>query len=174
MKRHQGFTLIEIMIGIAILGILAAIATVSYTLYTKKTIVSVALSEISALKTEYEMTVNENYSDLGSLSNIDMSASKYCTLDVYTPDSTTFIAEKALVCTLKIPHCLAQMHRYIYPEMQQGNILVMSRILHSNICRQLAHQMISLKDCGYLGKISTGCWLGAIKSDCRRYDGIAK
>ncbi|GAA4999885.1 hypothetical protein GCM10023206_01110 [Acinetobacter puyangensis] len=101
MKRQQGFTLIEIMIAIAILGILAAIATVNYTLYTKKTILSVALSEISALKTEYEMAVNENYSGLGNLSNIDISASKYCILNVNAPDPTTFIADKALVCTLK-------------------------------------------------------------------------
>lgn len=98
---QKGFTLIELMIAIAILGILTSIAMVNYTNYTKKTMVSIGLSEISSLKAEYEMAVNENYSNLGSLSNIQLSSSKYCTLEINAPDATTQIAEKALVCHLK-------------------------------------------------------------------------
>ena len=56
MNAQKGFTLIELMIVIAIIGILAAIAIPAYTDYTTRARVSEALTTASAMKT----TISEN------------------------------------------------------------------------------------------------------------------
>lgn len=53
MKKHQGFSLIELMIVVAIIGVLAAIAIPSYKQYTNKA----QFSEVVALTTPYKTAI---------------------------------------------------------------------------------------------------------------------
>lgn len=56
---QKGFTLIELMIVVAIIGILAAIAIPQYQNYIAKSQVSRGMAEMGALKTPYETCLND-------------------------------------------------------------------------------------------------------------------
>jgi len=73
MKKQQGFTLIELMIVIAIIAILAAIALPAYQDYTTRAKVSEALVMAAPAK----LAVAETASSLGALGSVTLANSGY-------------------------------------------------------------------------------------------------
>jgi len=65
MNAQKGFTLIELMIVVAIIGILAAIAIPAYQNYITKSQVTRAVSELGAIKTAYEDCLNNGQTAAG-------------------------------------------------------------------------------------------------------------
>ena len=70
MKKQQGFTLIELMIVVAIIGILAAVAIPAYQDYTMRARVTEALSLASGAKT----SVAEYFSSEGEMPDSNTAA----------------------------------------------------------------------------------------------------
>jgi len=72
----KGFTLIELMIVVAIIGILAVIATPFYSHYVVKSQMNRAVAEVSV----YRVSVEERLTRSGSLANVEIG---------YVPSSLT-------------------------------------------------------------------------------------
>ena len=65
-KSQQGFTLIELMIVVAIIGILAAVALPAYQDYTKRA----KLSEVMVLASKDKLSVSEYYLSIGTMPSV--------------------------------------------------------------------------------------------------------
>jgi len=83
--KNSGFTLIELMIAVAILGILAAIAIPQYQTSVAKTQVNRALGELGTYKSSFEFRISEGL----AVSNHDLG---YVPSSLTLEDSLTPIA----------------------------------------------------------------------------------
>lgn len=77
MKTQQGFSLIELMVVLAIVGILAAIAYPAYTEYVVRTKRSIATSELTQAAARQEQFFLDNKQYAADLTNLGYVANPY-------------------------------------------------------------------------------------------------
>lgn len=96
----KGFTLIELMIVVAIIGILAIVAVPIYQTYVVRSQLTTALAELNGAKIQYELVVNDG--SIGTQFTLDgmnlSSNSKLCNYMVYAP--VAGVSTPALECRL--------------------------------------------------------------------------
>ncbi len=101
----KGFTLIELMIVVAIIGVLAAVSIPLYQNYVAKSQITAAIAELNGAKSQYELIVN----DSSASGNVDFTVSNMffsgthsniCEYAVNAPD-TNNVSEQALSCKLQ-------------------------------------------------------------------------
>lgn len=97
MTTHRGFTLIELMIVVAIIAILAAIAIPAYQNYVIRAQVTAGLADVAGGKSAFESLILANSSTTFDVADIGLqtSTTRCSTLDM-SPAETGFIR-----CTLR-------------------------------------------------------------------------
>ena len=102
-KAQQGFTLIELMIVVAIIGILAAIAIPAYQDYVAKSKAGAAYADIAGGKTSYELLATDGTAQ--TLANVGLSASTgNCSAITVTATAAAGAATTAAIkCTIASP-----------------------------------------------------------------------
>ncbi len=97
-RKQQGFTLIELMIVIAIIGILAAVAVPAYTDYTIRARVSEAINFGHAAKT----SVSEYYTSMGTMPADVAEAGFHGTYSAVVQDITYAVTAGTGVLTIAV------------------------------------------------------------------------
>ena len=92
---QKGFTLIELMIVVAIIAILAAIALPAYQDYTSKSKVTAALADLASHKTQFEMVISDGGTPTVANAGFQANSTGAC--------STIAVAATGMTCTIRDP-----------------------------------------------------------------------
>jgi len=95
-QMQKGFTLIELMIVVAIIGILAAVALPAYQDYTKRAKMTEVIAFVAAAKTG----VAEAYSDLNTLSGINTAKAGLAATTTSQYVKTLAVADGVITATV--------------------------------------------------------------------------
>jgi type IV pilus assembly protein PilE len=95
MRRHQGFTLIEVMIVVAIVAILAAVAIPSYTEYIQRSRIIESTSTLASMRVKMEQYFQDNRSYVGACTAGTVAptpiATQFFTYGCPGPTNTTYL-----------------------------------------------------------------------------------
>lgn len=100
--NQSGFTLIELMIIVVVIGFLASIATTSYQIYVRKAQVIIAYEALNHFKLPYQMLMDEG-TNAATFNTNTLSMpiqTKYCQFAVIPPNSKA-ATPSAVVCRIQ-------------------------------------------------------------------------
>lgn len=100
-RKDSGFTLIELMIVVAIVSVISAVAIPQYQNHVIKSNIAAAVAELAGGRSQYELIMNDGAtSSAFTIANIGFSDSRACIYTVHVPDSSGK-STPALECKLQ-------------------------------------------------------------------------
>ena len=134
-KAGNGFTLIEMMIVIAIIGILSAIAVPQYTSYTKRAKFADLIQRTATLKSAIHLCVQDINTLTGCGNGLNGVPEDITTPDKYLASMTSMNGLIEITATAEIDNGILRLEPSFDPLQNQLSWVVAGNCLTKNLCR---------------------------------------